>query len=181
MSKPWLTWTTFAVTAVTTTAGLLLPGLSALLARSPGLLDGQWWRLLSPILVNPEGWYQILFNGAALLLLGTYAERAYGRARWLLLYLGGALAGEVYSYAVGDYSAGSSVAIAGLLGGLAVWVVRGHSGLPRRPRIAAAALLAGAVVLALIGDEHGAPILTGALIALVLPARAAGENTAHAR
>ncbi|MBB4919728.1 hypothetical protein [Streptosporangium saharense] len=114
---------------------------------------------------HPKGRYQILFNGAALLLLGTYAERVYGR-----FYL----AGEVYSYAVGDYSAGSSVAVAGLLGGLTVWVVRGQTGLPRSPRIAAA-------VLALIGDEHGAPILTGALISLLFPTGAVLQTAARER
>jgi membrane associated rhomboid family serine protease len=161
LSRPWLTWTVLTVTAMTTIAGLLSPAMRAAMSRTPGFLDGQWWRLISPILINPEGWYQIVFNAAALLVLGTVAERVYGRIRWTALYLTGALAGEIFSYATGNYSAGSSVAIAGLLGGLTAWVILGHSRLPTRPRVGAATLLAGAAFLVVIGDEHGVPILIG--------------------
>ena len=66
LSQPWLTWTVFTVTAMTTIAGLLSPAVRAAMSRTPGFLDGQWWRLISPILINPEGWYQIVFNAAAL-------------------------------------------------------------------------------------------------------------------
>ncbi|MFC7643731.1 rhomboid family intramembrane serine protease [Streptosporangium lutulentum] len=79
---------------MTTLAGLLSPAARAAVSRTPGFFDGQWWRLISPILINPEGWYQIVFNAAALLVLGTVAERVYGRIRWTALYLTGALAGR---------------------------------------------------------------------------------------
>ncbi|WP_326821148.1 rhomboid family intramembrane serine protease [Streptosporangium sp. NBC_01756] len=167
--RAWLTWTVFAVTAATTAAGLLSPATRSALDRAPAFFTGEWWRLISPISINPEGWHQIIFNAAALLVLGTLAERVYGRLRWGTLYLAGALAGEIFSYATDNYSAGSSVAIAGLLGGLAAWVGLGHARLPVPPRVTAAALPAGAVVLVVIGDEHGAPILIGcALGALML-------------
>lgn len=55
------------------------------------------------------------------------------------------------------------MAIAGLLGGLIAWVLLGHARLPRPPRAAAGLLLAGAVVLWALGDEHGVPILAGTL------------------
>ncbi|WP_162641424.1 rhomboid family intramembrane serine protease [Streptosporangium sp. 'caverna'] len=161
LSQTWLTWTVFTVTATTTVAGLLSPAVREAMSRTPGFLDGQWWRLISPILINPEGWHQIVFNAAALLVLGTVAERVYGRLRWIALYLAGALSGEIFSYAMGDYSAGSSLAIAGLLGGLTAWVVLGHARLPAFPRVGAVALSAGAVLLVVIGDAHGAPILIG--------------------
>ncbi|MDR8409675.1 rhomboid family intramembrane serine protease [Nonomuraea sp. 3-1Str] len=166
-ARPVLTWAVFGVTAVTTALGVLLPGFTQALARTPGFFHGQWWRLASPILVNPEGWHQVVFNGLMLLVVGAAAERVLGRLRWAVLYAAGALAGNAVGYLTGQYSAGSSVAVAGLAGGLAVWVLTGRAGLPAPPRLAAGALLAGAVALAVIGDNHGLPLLSGALLGAV--------------
>ena len=172
--RPWLTLSVAAVTAATTALGLVNDDVTRALARDRAFGDGEWWRLLSPILVNPEGWHQILFNLVALLVFGTAAERVFGRARWIALYLAGALAGELFSYATGNYSAGTSVAVAGLFGGLLAWVLTGRAGLPAPPRIVAGLLRAGAVLLAVLGDEHGAPLLVGTgLGALLLHGRPA--------
>lgn len=162
--RPWLTLTVFGVTAATTALGLLDDAVTRALVRDPVMFDGEWWRLLSPILVNPEGWSQVLFNLVALLIFGTVVESVFGRVRWVALFLVGAFAGELFSYATHNYSAGSSVAIAGLFGGLLAWVLSGRSGVPLRHRIIAGSILVGAVLLIGIGDEHGAPLLAGAAL-----------------
>lgn len=167
-SRPWLTAVVFAGTATSTALGLSVPAVTDALARDRAFLHGQWWRLVTPVLVNPEGWQQVGFNLVALLVVGVLAERVFGRAGWAVLYLTGALAGEVFSYATANYSAGSSVAIAGLFGGLLVWVVSGRAGLAPPPRLVAGLMLAGAVVLMVIRDEHGAPILAGAALGTLL-------------
>ncbi|GAA2288207.1 hypothetical protein GCM10010149_38450 [Nonomuraea roseoviolacea subsp. roseoviolacea] len=166
-ARPLLTWAVLGVTAATTAAGLLVPGFAHALVRTNHFFDGEWWRLITPVLVNPEGWHQIIFNGMMLLLVGVTAERTFGRARWAALYLAGGLAGNAFSYVMSDYSAGSSVAVAGLAGGLAAWALSGRAGLPVPPRIAAGALLAGGAALAALGDNHGAPLLAGALLGAV--------------
>ncbi|MEV0201415.1 rhomboid family intramembrane serine protease, partial [Nonomuraea sp. NPDC050691] len=122
-ARPVLTWAVFGVTAVTTSAGHLVPGFARALARTNDFFSGEWWRLITPILVNPEGWHQVVFNGVMLLLVGVTAERTFGRARWASLYVAGGLAGNAFSYVFGNYSAGSSVAVAGLAGGLAAWAL----------------------------------------------------------
>ncbi len=172
--RAWLTLSVLGATTVSTILGLLADDVTRTLIRDPALGDGEWWRLLSPILVNPEGWHQVLFNLAALLVFGTAAERVFGRVRWVLLYLGGALAGELFSYATHNYSAGSSVAVAGLVGGLLAWVLTGRAALPAWPRVGVGLLVVGAVLLVILGDEHGAPLLIGVTLGgLLLRGRAA--------
>ncbi|MEV0148407.1 MULTISPECIES: rhomboid family intramembrane serine protease [unclassified Nonomuraea] len=166
-ARPVLTWAVFVVTALTTAAGYLVPGFAQALARSNAFFHGEWWRLITPILVNPEGWHQVVFNGVMLLVAGIAAERTFGRARWAALYLAGGLAGNAVGYVTSHYSAGSSVAVAGLAGGLAAWALSGRAGLPVPPRIAAGALLTGGAALALLGDNHGAPLLADALLGTV--------------
>lgn len=162
--KGWLTWAVFGVTAVFTALGYAAPTVVDALGRDPAVHDGQVWRLVTPILVNPQGWGQIFTNGIGLLLFGPIAERVYGPVRWAALYLTGGIVGEVYSYAINYYSAGSSVAIAGLWGGLAAWVLSGAARLPLPVRVGAAALLIAGVVLAVDGDNHGAPLVAGAVL-----------------
>lgn len=162
--RPWLVWAVFGVTAVTTALGYLLPSFSDALARDPDFAHGQVWRIITPILVNPEGIRQLIVNGIGLLLLGPIAERIYRPARWAALYLTGGLVGEVYSYATHNYSAGSSVAIAGLLGGIAAWLVSGAAEVPLPARVAASFALVGGVALAVLGDNHGTSILAGAAL-----------------
>lgn len=158
----------FGVTAVTTAAGLLDPGVARALVRSPEFFAGQWWRLVSPVLVHPEGWHQVILAGLMLPVLGATAERVFGPVRWIALYGTGAVTGNLAGHAAGSYSAGSSVAVAGLLGGLAVWVLTGRAGLRGPLRIGAGVLPSGGVALAVLGDVHGAPLLAGSLVGLVL-------------
>jgi len=162
--KIWLTWTVFGITAVFTALGHAVPAVSDALARDPAFFDGQIWRLVTPILVNPQGWGQIFTNGLGLLIFGPIAERVYGQARWIALYLTGGVVGEIYSYALEYYSAGSSVAIAGLWGGLAAWAIAGSARLPLPVRVGAGVLLVAGLVLAVDGDNHGAPLLAGAVL-----------------
>ena len=159
--KTWLTWVVFGVTAVFTGLGYLVPAVADALARDPAFFDGQVWRLVTPILVNPEGWGQVVFNGIGLLIFGAIVERVYGRVAWLALYLTGGVVGEIYSYAIEYYSAGASVAIAGLLGGVAAWLISGAAKVVLALRVGALVVLVLGAVLAATGDNHGAPLLAG--------------------
>jgi len=159
----------FAVTIVITTIGYLVPSFEQALDRDPALFHGELWRVITPILLNPEGIPQLVFNTLGFLIVAPMTEHVFGRARWAVLYVGGALAGEIYSYAVHDYSAGSSLALAGLLGGLAFWMVSGRAR-GRWARSGGGFMLLAAVWLAVAGDNHGVPILTGAFLAAGLTA-----------
>jgi rhomboid protease GluP len=92
-------------------------------AKSNAAIDaGQWWRLLTPMVLHGNLMH-LLFNSWALYVLGTEAERVFGTLRFLALYLLAGLAGSIASYMFNPdaLSVGASGAIFGLLGALAAF------------------------------------------------------------
>jgi rhomboid protease GluP len=167
---PLLTIAVMGVTATLTVLARSHPGIVADLRRDPAALrTGQWWRALSPILVQPD---RAPIAAAVLLLvtaLGVFVELRFGRVRWLVCYLAGAAAGEAAGYLWQPHGAGASVAGCGLLGAVAVWAIRRG---PGALRVNGLLWLAFAVVDTVLRDIHGLPILAGALVGLVaLPVR----------
>jgi rhomboid protease GluP len=90
--------------------------LIALGAKSNALiLKGQVWRFLTPALLHVNI-VHIGFNMYALYIIGRDIERYYGHARFLMLYLVGAFAGNVASFWMSDKaSVGASTALFGLI------------------------------------------------------------------
>lgn len=92
-------------------------------ARSTGaFFAGQWWRLFVPIFLH-GGILHLLFNTMALVQVGPLAEQAYGRARFLLIFLVAGVAGNVlglffYPRGIG---VGASGALFGLIGAAGLW------------------------------------------------------------
>ena len=156
---PLLTISIVVITGIFTGLQFVYPPLLLALGRTPGTLSRhEWWRFLTPILVHDGGWRQIVFNFPATLIVGTIVERRYSRGEWLVLYFSGALVGELAGCAWQPYGAGNSVAGAGLLGGIAVWLM---SRKVMQARVGAFVILGGAVVLTLLRDLHGPPLLAG--------------------
>jgi rhomboid protease GluP len=89
---------------------------------------------------------------------------------WLGMHL---LFGEVAGLAWHPSGAGSSVAVCGLLGALAIVLWRRVQTLGAR--VGASILIAMGAALTLSADLHGPPILAGAIVALVLH-RSAGRR-----
>jgi rhomboid protease GluP len=87
---------------------------------------GEVWRLVTPMLLH-GGWIHILFNMFALFQLGPLVEQAFGRSRFLVLYLVSGIAGSLASTMFQppfQSGVGASGAICGLLGIMAVWGFR---------------------------------------------------------
>jgi membrane associated rhomboid family serine protease len=83
-----------------------------------GVAQGEYYRLLTAAFLH-GGVLHIAFNMYALFLFGPMIEGAFGRLRFVALYLGSALAGSAVSYmfsAPNVPSVGASGAIFGLLG-----------------------------------------------------------------
>jgi membrane associated rhomboid family serine protease len=144
-------------------------GLFLAVRRDPeALMAGQVWRLVSPVLVQPDPWSMVIGLGVIAGLVGVVAERTFGTGRFLALFALGALAGHSIGELWQPYSGGISVAFCGPLGALAVYVLMARI---RRFYLAAAVVLVGAVVLSAITDIHGPPILVGAVAGFFLRPR----------
>jgi membrane associated rhomboid family serine protease len=85
-----------------------------------GVADGAYWQLITSAFTHVEIWH-VGFNMLALWVLGPTLEAALGRVRFLVLYLGSALAGSALVYwftPINSSTVGASGAIFGLMGGL---------------------------------------------------------------
>ncbi|HEX5506651.1 MAG TPA: rhomboid family intramembrane serine protease [Thermomicrobiales bacterium] len=166
--RPWLTLAVLAITGLGNLAQFVHHGTLALLERDASALTaGQWWRLVTPLLVQDGGVAGAIFNLLALAFVGTAAERVFAGWQWALLYLGGGLAGEVVAYTLlpGQGTAGNSVANFGLAAGVLV------AALASRARPAAVAGLVGilaGLVLLVAGNLHGAAFAVGGLLGVAL-------------
>ena len=146
---PKATLAVLFITGIATLLQFCLPVLIVALERAPGMLaSGQWWRL------------------AGIAIIGFLVERVFGSARWVILYLTGAVVGELAGGVWKPVGAGSSVAICGLLGALAAWLLSRRE--PVQSRVGGTIILLGALVLTGMRDLHGPPLVAGALAAAVI-------------
>ena len=98
-------------------------------AYTPCILDGQWYRLFTSVFLH-FGVSHLLNNMVLLLFLGDMLEEAAGKWRYLLIYLGGGLAGNIVSLLMdcrtGEMavSAGASGAVFAVIGGIFVVLIK---------------------------------------------------------
>ncbi len=85
---------------------------------APFVKDGEIYRLLSAAFLH-IGILHLLFNMYALKIIGGEVERYYGKLKYLIIYLGSAILGSLFSCLfTTSVSAGASGAIFGLFGAL---------------------------------------------------------------
>jgi rhomboid protease GluP len=162
-------------------------------AKTNALLErGEWFRLIAPIFIH-AGILHLLLNSYALWMVGMQVEKLYGSARFLLIYLLSGVGGVVGSY-IGQAltpessdlpSVGASGAIFGLFGVLAVFGFRYRRELPPAIRRAVTAgvlpvilinLLIGFSIRFIDNSAHIGGLLTGAVLALIIPYIAPGRE-----
>lgn len=138
--------------------------LEALRRNGQSLRSGEWWRIVTPLFVQADGWVQCVANGIGALMLLPLGEALYGK-KMLALYFIPGLVGEIEGYIQNSNGAGSSIGICGVMGGMFTfaWVHRSEQ--PRFTVVLAIVGLCAAAVLSWCGDRHGPPILAGALLA----------------
>lgn|GEM_PF-898148 len=120
---PALTFAVLAVTLAVSVTALLSPALMNASTRDlPQLRAGQWWRVVTPVLVQPSGWGQLVFNLLGLLVVGIALQRHVGWSSWLSIYVVGGVGSVAVASAwnPADTGGGSSAAVAALIGSLAV-------------------------------------------------------------
>jgi len=80
--------------------------LQALRRDLAGLKAGEWWRLVTPLFVQPGGAFQFLFNMLFLVVFLPMAERLYEAKVWFLYFVPGVV-GQLVNY-VGNPDGGGS-------------------------------------------------------------------------
>lgn len=158
----------WCVVAVPSLLQFAVPGMVELGRReSAAVLDGQWWRLVTSIVLQDGGWYGTAFNLGTLavtLLLVQVVVRT--RTAAALFVVGGVVGNVLTVLTFGGTGAGNSMAT--LFLGVTVLAMardRGSLGL-----VALAVVAVVAVVMLLVHDVHGLA-LAAALLAVPVLAR----------
>lgn len=145
---------------------------------TPLVEGGEYWRLFTSMFLH-FGLAHLLNNMVLLFFLGDYMERFLGKVRYLILYLGGGILGNIFSYwselqqGRQVVSAGASGAIFAVLGGLVVLLLI-HRGrledlsLPRVLLMAALSLYVGFHSAGVDGFAHLGGFLGGAFLAAAM-------------
>ncbi len=119
------------------------------------ILDGQLWRLITPVLLHGSIMH-IGFNMYALLVIGAGMESRMGHLRFLMLYLVSGFAGNVFSFYFSDAnSLGASTAIFGLLAAEGVFLYLNKGLFGQRAKKALSNIIMVAGVNLLIGMSPG--------------------------
>ncbi len=147
-------------------------------AYTPLIREGETWRLFTCMFLH-FGFQHLLNNLLLLFFLGDYVERALGKVRYLILYLGGGMAASLFSYwqdlrqGQDTVSAGASGAIFAVLGGLVALLLLNRGRLedltlPRVLLMAGLSLLVGFQSVGVDGFAHLGGFLAGVLLLLIL-------------
>ncbi|MFE2425783.1 rhomboid family intramembrane serine protease [Streptomyces sp. NPDC059373] len=170
--------TLWLLVAVPSLLQLAFPSIYRALHRAPDLITqhGQWWRLLTAVLVQDGGVGGTAFNLAALAVVAVVAERLWGPRPTPAIFAACALAMNVLGVwwnAEGGGNSGATFGLAMSMAGLAL--LRGDG----RVRVLALPACGAAVVLVAIGDGHGVVALFGAALGVAVgmaPGTAAGMS-----
>ena len=148
----------------------------------PATQDGQWWRLGSALFLH-FGIIHLMLNMWALWDVGRLIEQLFGRWRFITLYLGSGIIGNLLSLALQGnqaVSGGASGAIFSLYGALVVFLLRERRQVdPGEFRwlfgassaFIVLALVMGFLVPGIDNGAHFGGLVAGALLSLVLARR----------
>lgn len=142
------------------------------------LAAGDYWRLLSPIVLHGSAQH-LIGNMLALYVLGVGLEHALGRERTLIVFVGSGVAGSLLSVATQPGpSVGASGAIFGMMGALVVLLHRYQDAVHVRDQRVGIVLVCWAGYTLLLGmadpfidnSAHLGGLVGGALLATQLSA-----------
>jgi len=148
------------------------------LINAAAVADGEWWRIITSAFFH-LGLIHLAFNMYVLHLYGQLVERMYGPIEYAVIYLLCAAGGSVLTILVdpGQFAAGASGAIFGLVGMLFVVSRRHHAVLGREARTVVAGIGSYLVFLLLFTflvpgiswTGHLGGLAVGGLLGLLLP------------
>ncbi len=141
------------------------PSLLDAFRRDPvALAAGEWWRLITPMFVDPDPLWVIGIKFIGLALIGPWIERKLGGLRWLLVYFLAGVVGEIAGYRWDPNGAGLSLPLFGLIGALLLLLHRKDVVSPQAVLIAMG-LIAGVLDQAIGGIT--VPVLLSILLGIM--------------
>jgi membrane associated rhomboid family serine protease len=167
-SLPIVTIWIVVVTSLITGLQFVFPEvLSEFRRNGEALLAGEWWRIVTPLFVQADGWRQCCFNGAGAVIFCPLAERLYGKRLLALYFIPGVL-GEITGDIWHPNGAGSSLGIAGVIGSLFAFAFLRRREVSVLASIFAVFGFTGTVALCYYRDVHGPPMLIGVLLGSII-------------
>lgn len=142
------------------------PILPALERNYRRFVDGEWWRLITPLFVQDGGISGSIFNLVSLLFMAHVGERVWGSVRCIAIFFGCGVLSEVVALSWQPIGAGNSVANFGLAASVAVVAL--IYARQRSIRFLACIGLGAGLILLLLRDIHGAATIIGAIVGLML-------------
>ncbi|MDF0531235.1 rhomboid family intramembrane serine protease [Tsukamurella sp. 8F] len=146
-------------TALVSIPALFSPAVvDALQQNPPAFGRGEWWRLVTPILIQGYGIGQFVFNLLGVVLVGYAVESRLGTLRWAAVYLVAGVGSVVATSLLYPHTtdSGCSAAVAGLVGAIVVGLAARAPLPPRLPLMYSVFFLVYLCALALGGPAAGA-------------------------
>lgn len=128
-------------------------------------LDGEWWRLITPLFVQDGGIGGSIFNLVSLFFVGLIGERLWGSWRCIAIFFVCGILSEAVALSWQPIGAGNSIANFGLAASVAIVAL--ISTRQRLVQLAAGLALASGLVLVLLRDIHGAATILGVIVGMV--------------
>ena len=145
----------------------------------PGILDGEWWRLIVPVFLH-VGFFHLLANTFGLIVFGGTVESTFGAVSYAAVYLLSGVLGNVASFWAGPaVGAGASGAVFGIIGAFGAYLLLnrrifgqlGRQSLTSIGVILAINLAFGFVVAGIDNAAHLGGLVAGALLGIALAPR----------
>jgi membrane associated rhomboid family serine protease len=129
-------------------------------------LNGDWWRLVTPLFVQDGGVPGTIFNLISLALVGSVAERIWNGRTMLFIFFIGGIIGEIVGFAWQPIGAGNSIGNFSLAASIAIATLTRPS--PNPAQLLAVVALGANGILLWLQDIHGAAALMGVIHAFFL-------------
>ena len=175
--------TILTLTTVVTSLQFVFPEIIPALNRDwNAMQSGEWWRLITPIFIQPLGVWQCFFNALFFISFVPLAEHLYGK-RVLLFYFGISMIGQLIIIywettpgGLPTAGGGSSSALYAVMGSLFMYVLLNYKVLPKGYLLIPLAGFSGALILIFFEDGHAPCVILGGIIAFLVRDRVKPEK-----
>lgn len=142
------------------------------------LIDrGQVWRFLTCAFLH-GGFFHIAFNMYALKIIGVEAEYAFGKVKYIIIYLISAIGASIFSYVFNpdSISVGASGAIFGLFGAMIIFGIKnkdkiGKGYIINLAQVVIINIIIGITLSNIDNSAHLGGLIFGAISAIILKSK----------